>query len=126
MLSDLATNLFYIMIILASIFISGAIICIMIYSILYFIAWLKEEIQDYKAAHPKSLELETFAPLTYGDIEHIFYEQNPNLQHLHSDYRPCGMNSIVIWFKTKVGIVVRYDEDSNKFEIVKIDKSENL
>ena len=57
MLSNLATNLFYIMLILASIFISGAIICIMIYSILYFIAWLKEEIQDYNTEVVLSLDL---------------------------------------------------------------------
>lgn len=126
MLSDWVINLFDILSILILICAIGFMVCLICTGICYIIICITEEIQDYRATHPKSLESETDVILTYGDIEHKFYEQNPSLQHLHSDYRPCGLNSIIIWFKTKIGIIVRYDEDNNKFEIIKIDKSENL
>lgn len=64
--------------------------------------------------------------LTYGDIERKFWQQNPNLQNEYNDYRAYGYNSIIIWFKNKVNIIVEYNVEKDRFEIIKIDKTENI
>ena len=64
--------------------------------------------------------------LTYGDIERKFWQQNPNLQNEYSEYRPYGCNSIIIWFKNKVNVIVEYNVEKDRFEILKIDKTENI
>ncbi len=59
--------------------------------------------------------------LKYGDIYNKFYNNNPNLENRITDCRPYDCNSIILWFDNGVSLVVKYNIESDDFELIKME-----
>ena len=55
--------------------------------------------------------------LTWGDISKAFTKQYPNLSELMDDYRPYQPNTLWVWMKDSVSIIVKYHQENGKCSI---------
>lgn len=59
--------------------------------------------------------------ITYGEVFQRFRKLNPHLVRYIRDYRPAGIMCIRVYLATNTYIDALYNEDNDKFEIVRVD-----
>lgn len=60
--------------------------------------------------------------MTFSQILHKFKKKYPKYARKIDDYRPSRfMNGITIWFKGGLSLSVKYDETTDKFELLDLD-----
>ena len=57
------------------------------------------------------------AELTWGDISNAFEDQYPNISELAQDYRPYRPDTLWVWLKDSLSIIVQYHRENGKCSI---------
>ena len=57
------------------------------------------------------------AEITWGDISRAFTKQYPHISNLMDDYRPYRANTIWVWLKDGVSIIVEYQQEGGACSI---------